>query len=341
MSRLAVLFALIAAAGAALAHHSQAGLFDSNGTIEINGIVTKVSWRNPHGQILLDVTDENGNVTEWDAETASISVMRIRGLDGSDAVHVGDRVTIAGAPSVRNRPQVLARSMLLADGTEFTFGNREPYFPAGKSGRLYGAPIDEGDVERARAEADGIFRVWSTIMSDPEQFPIFKGGYPLSAAGQAGWDAWNPTDNALLKCGTKGQPLIMITPLPVEFVRVGDTIEMHIEEYDSLRVIHMSPDATAPEEHTLMGFSRGRFEGETLVVETDHIAPGYFDHEGVPQSDQIKTVERFIPSADYSRLDYELTTTDPVNFTEPFTLKRYFVWIPGMTVHPYECLDRF
>jgi hypothetical protein len=78
-----------------------------------------------------------------------------------------------------------------------------------------------------------------------------------------------------------------------------------------------------------------------LVVETDHITAGYFDHEGTPQSDQIRTVERFIPNADYSRLDYTLTTTDPVNFTKPFDLKRYFVWKPENQVYPYECLDRF
>ena len=37
----------------------------------------------------------------------------------------------------------------------------------------------------------------------------------------------------------------------------------------------------------------------------------------------------------------ELTTTDPVNFTRSFELKRYFVWKPENKVHPYECLDRF
>jgi hypothetical protein len=77
------------------------------------------------------------------------------------------------------------------------------------------------------------------------------------------------------------------------------------------------------------------------VVETTHIAAGYFDHHGVPMSDQIKTVERFMPTEDYSRLDYSLTTTDPVNFSETFTLTRYFEWKPGDYVHPYECLDRF
>jgi hypothetical protein len=111
----------------------------------------------------------------------------------------------------------------------------------------------------------------------------------------------------------------MISPLPMEFTKKGDTIIMRLEEYDSVRTIHMNPKAVAPAAHTLFGFSRGRWEGTTLVVETDHIAAGYFDHEGTPQSDQIKTVERFIPNADYSRLDYILTTTDPVNFTKPST----------------------
>jgi hypothetical protein len=341
MSRLAALIVSVMVAGSAGAHHSQVGLFDPDATAEITGIVKRVSWRNPHGQILLDVTEENGEVTEWDAETASVSVMRNRGLDGTNAVAVGDRVTIAGAPSTRNRPQILARAMLLPTGYEFTFGSREPYFPAGKSGRIYGAEVLLENVEEAIANADGVFRVWSTDMLDPEQFPIFKGGYPLTEAGQAGWDAFNPSDNVLLKCGTKGQPLIMITPLPIEFVDQGDTILLRIEEYDSRRVIHMSPDAQPPEEHSLMGFSKGRFEGRDLVVETTHIAAGYFDHNGVPMSDQIKTVERFMPTEDYSRLDYSLTTTDPVNFTETFTLTRHFEWRPGDYVHPYECLDRF
>jgi hypothetical protein len=331
---------LTAFVSSAQAHHSQAGIFDSKKTIEISGVVKAVSWRNPHGQILLSVKDEKGKETLWDAETASISILRNRGVDGS-AIHVGDQITIAGSPSMRNKPEILARNILLPNGTEFTFGSATAYFPAGKAGRVVGAAKIDTDVAAAKAKADGLFRVWSTIMSDPAAFPMFKGGYPLTAAGKAGLAKWNPRNNVLLKCGTKGTPLIMISPLPMEFSRSGDTIVMRLEEYDTVRTIHMNPKDVAPAAHTLYGFSRGRWDGKTLVVETDHIAAGYFDHEGTPQSSQIKTVERFIPNADYSRLDYTLTTTDPVNFTGPFELKRYFVWKPENTVHPYECLDRF
>ena len=326
--------------GFAHAHHSQAGIFDSSKTIEVTGVIKSVSWRNPHGQILLSVKDSKGVETVWDAETASISILRNREVDGS-SIHVGDRVTMAGSPSLRNRPEILARSVLLPNGYEFTFGSADAYFPAGKAGRLVGRATTDGDVAAAKAKADGLFRVWSTIMSDPAAFPMFKGGYPLTDAGKAGLAKWNPRNNILLKCGTKGTPLIMISPLPMDFRKNGDKIIMRIEEYDTVRTIHMNPKDVAPPAHTLYGYSRGRWEGTTLVVETDHIAAGYFDHLGAPQSDQITTVERFIPNADYSRLDYTLTTTDPVNFTRTFDLKRYFVWKPENTVHPYECLDRF
>src|SRR5688500_20363803 len=80
---LSLVLGLTAFAGVALAHHSQAGIFDSRKTIEVSGIVRSVSWRNPHGQILLSVTDEKGKETVWDAETASISILRNRGVEGS------------------------------------------------------------------------------------------------------------------------------------------------------------------------------------------------------------------------------------------------------------------
>lgn len=235
---------------------------------------------------------------------------------------------------------MFARNILLASGYELMLTANVPHFPAGRNGNLVGRSLQLTNVDEAIASADGIFRVWSTNMGDPAAFPLFKGGYPLTAAAEAVVAEWDPVDNELLRCGTKGQPLIMITPAPVEFVRDGDRILMRIEEYDSLRVIHMNEDAVAPEEHTQMGFSRGRFEGETLVVETDHIQAQYFDPDGVPQSEQMRTIERFTPSPDYGRLDHTITVTDPVYFTEPFELTRYFIWRPGMHVVPYECLER-
>jgi len=67
MSRSICLVSVLAAAGMAgfagiaAAHHSQAGIFDSRQTIEVTGVIKSISWRNPHGQILLDVTNADGS----------------------------------------------------------------------------------------------------------------------------------------------------------------------------------------------------------------------------------------------------------------------------------------
>lgn len=332
----AILFCLAATAAA---HHSTVAIYDPSRTIEVSGVVEDISWRNPHGRLLLRAEDESGTSAVWEAETPAVVVLRILGI-GQDFIHVGDRITVAGLPSRRDPHGMNARNILLASGYELAFGNNTPYFPAGKNGNLIGRSYDDSNVDEAIAAADGIFRVWSTNMTDPAAFPMFKGGYPLTDAARDVVAQWNPLDNDLLHCGTKGQPLIMITPAPVEFVRDGDRIVMRIEEYDSRRVIHMDPDAEAPEEHTQMGFSRGHFEGRTLVVETDHVKPQYFDPDGVPQSEEMRTVERFTPNEAYDRLDYRITVDDPVYFTEPFDLTRYFVWRPEMRVVPYNCLER-
>lgn len=324
------------------AHHSTVALFHGDQTIEVTGVIERISWRNPHGFIMFRVEDENGGSEIWRAETISYSVMRNRGIEG-DEIKVGDTITMAGAPSRLERPEILARSILLPTGYEFDFGTGNPYFPAGKAGNLIGYvdPENSGvNIDAAMAEADGIFRTWSTIMNDPAAFPMFNGNYPLNEAGEAFLAEWDPWDNELLQCGTKGTPLIMMTPFPVEFTEVGDTIELHMEEYDAMRTIHMNPDAVAPDEHTMFGFSRGHWEGNELVVETDHISAGYFGWTGEPQSDQISIVERFIPSEDYARMDYRLTVTDPVYYTESFDLTKYFVWLPYRQVNPYECLEQ-
>jgi len=330
---------LLLLATSATAHHSTAAIYDSSRTVEITGVVNKIHWRNPHGQILLDVRDASGKTVQWDIETPAIVVLRILGI-GQDFISVGDRITVAGAPARRNPQGMNGRNVLLSSGYELAFGANVPYFPAGKNGNLIGRSYDKSNVTQAAAKADGIFRVWSTNMTDPAAFPMFKGGYPLTPAAQAVVSKWDPLNNELLHCGTKGMPLIMITPAPVEFVRDGERIIMRIEEYDSRRTIHMNPKAQPPAKPSQFGFSRGRFEGSTLVVETDHLQKQTFDPDGVPGSESMKLVERFTPNADNSRLDYRITVSDPVNFTRSFELTRYFTWKPEMTVAPYNCLER-
>jgi hypothetical protein len=107
-----------------------------------------------------------------------------------------------------------------------------------------------------------------------------------------------------------------------------------------VRTISMRPDAavdTLPK--TLLGRSKGRWEGDTLVVTTSRIAWPYLDPSGVPQGGSSSIVERFTPTSDGTRLNYAMTITDPDTFTEPIELKRSWVWRPGETVKPYNCRE--
>jgi hypothetical protein len=263
-------------------------------------------------------------------------VLRARGLEPTFA-KVGDRVRLAGEASVRSETAMYARQMLLPDGREVMLSiGIAPRWTNAETGELLAPVVNERVVSEARREADGIFRVWSTVLDDPLSFPMFKGGYPLTENGERLLEQWDPSSAALNDCTTKAMPLLMITPLPLEFARDGADILIRFEEDNAVRRIHMGP-RTPPSQHQFLGYSQGRWQGDTLVVETTHLQAGLFDPAGVQQSDKIRVVERFTTAANGERLDYRITIEDPETFSEPFDLSRYFVWRPELVVNDYDC----
>ena len=70
---------------------------------------------------------------------------------------------------------------------------------------------------------------------------------------------------------------------------------------------------------------------------TTHISWPYFSQLGIPQSPAAEITERFAPTADGSRLDYEMTVTDPATFTRPVVLKQYWLYLSGVQLLPYKC----
>jgi hypothetical protein len=319
------------------AHHSFAGFYDRERIIEIEGVLTEISWRNPHGRLRMDVTEASGTVTEWSIETGTISIFRIRGIE-PDFVKVGERVRLAGQASVRSPTAMYAQQMLLADGHEVLLSiGIEPRWTNAATGELLEPVFDERITAEARLKADGIFRVWGTVLEDPAAFPMFKGGYPLTELGKKLHAEWDAESAALNGCTKKSMPLLMITPFPLEVVRDGEDILIRFEEDDAVRRIHMAA-STPPSEPTFLGYSTGRWEGGALVVETSRLPAELFDPDGVRQSANIRVVERFMPAADGSRMDYRITITDPEMFTESFDLTRYFVWRPELIVNKYDCV---
>ncbi len=115
LSPLLVGLALASVAPAAQAHHSFAVYFDSTKDVTISGKVTAFRFTNPHGTIVLEVTDAQGRVREWRAETNAPVVLQRRGWTRS-SVKPGDQITIEGWPSRDGKPYLRLRRAVHADG---------------------------------------------------------------------------------------------------------------------------------------------------------------------------------------------------------------------------------
>jgi hypothetical protein len=321
------------------AHHSTLGVYDVNNVIEIEGTVTQVRWQNPHPTYTVAVAGDNGETVDWRVETGAISTLRLRGLEQS-FIKVGDPVRMAGEASNRGRPELFARNLLLPDGREVLISaSSKPRWSGGDPARLFQPRFDPTNAAQARREADGLFRVWTSVFGDADSFPLYGAGdYPLTERGAALKAAWDPRTSPYLTCGTKGMPYVMVTPYPIKFERRGGDIALRFEEFDALRIIHME-GAGRPDDEPFspQGYSSGRWEGGTLVVETDRIDSPHLYGDGTPQSRAMRTVERFTVSTDESRLDYQLHVEDPEIFTRPMDFDRYWAWRPEIALQPFGC----
>lgn len=330
IQRFGILCAL--AAAPAVGHHSVAANFDASTTLEAEGEITQIAWRNPH--ILFTLTTSDGE--ELNLESHSLSIMRRLGAV-DPFIEVGDRVKVAGWPSRRGEG-LFVNNMLLPNGEEFVFKFQPAPADLLWSDRMWGTTenwfAESGDTS---AEERGIFRVWSTTLVGRTAM-IQLANYPLTPEAAAVLEAYDPlTDDPLLNCGLKGMPSIMSNPYPMEIHDRGDAIEIRLEEYDTLRTIYLNPATTPAPAPSIYGHSVGRWEGETLVVDTTHMNWGFF-FRGVPMSDRAVVLERFTPTESGARLEYEATLTDPQTFLEPVVMRRFWVWLPDVSVEPYECV---
>ena len=330
----AIVAAMLAAVPfSAAAHHSMSE-FNRDVVTEVEGVVSRVSWKNPH--ILLEVTstDKNGAKSVWSLEGSAVSAQSRRGLT-PDRLAVGDKVRVAGWPSTRRDRYLQVNHVLLPDGVELLVGGvREPRWSAKSAG---GAMLATSR-KPAAALGDSIFRVWS--QGTPAWFFAGRSNYqlnPSAAAAVAKWD--DITDNPLTRCIAPGMPALMGNPYPMQFVQVGRDIELRFEEFDAVRKIHIGPGVTRPADVPLspLGYSVGRWDGKTLVVDTSRINWPYFDRAGAPQTRNVAINERFTVVPDGSRLDYVLTVNEPATLVKPFVWNAYFAWNPGEAVNRYGC----
>ncbi|HVZ22974.1 MAG TPA: hypothetical protein VG871_18000 [Vicinamibacterales bacterium] len=189
----------------------------------------------------------------------------------------------------------------------------------------------------AQADLSGI---WQPRYDEdfPERIPgpelVDYLGLPINDAARQFAETWDPSRITLPEeqCRVHVSPYIFRGPLNLRIWDEKDpktqqliAIKQYISTYEQTRTIYMDgrphPDKNA--KHTWMGFSTGHWEGDMLVVETDHIKQGWVRRNGLPMSDQAHMTEYYARHGDI--LTHIFVLVDPVYLAEPLVKSEDFV----------------
>ncbi len=121
------LFALLAVASSAWAHHSFA-MFDLDKEVTLEGAVKDVQWANPHVWLEVDVADGNGGTTKWSFEMGTTGMLTRAGWKSS-TLKVGDRVKVVCNPLRSGDPSGRLVTVTLPDGRVLGPGGPAPLPP--------------------------------------------------------------------------------------------------------------------------------------------------------------------------------------------------------------------
>ena len=123
LSRMAILAAVIVSSQAG-AHHSFSVHYDSNKMITKEGVATEFRFTNPHGILMLDVTNDAGEIEHWTVETTAPVYMRRFGWS-KDSIKPGDHLTVDGWASRDGSHFMRISTVTRDDGTVVGRGSQQ------------------------------------------------------------------------------------------------------------------------------------------------------------------------------------------------------------------------
>ena len=209
---------------------------------------------------------------------------------------------------------------------------------------LKGLVGDRGQARQPGRDTEGIFVEPGTPSAspDPKSPPLatfFELGTnipnglpftPWAADLKKQRMASNAKDNPDANCLPMGITQFHMQPQPRKVIQTPNLIVMLYEANYGLRYIYMDGRKLPPQgepQPWWYGYSVGRWEGDTLVVETNNFTgaeasqyDGWLDVRGSPYSSQAKFTERFRRPT-FGRLEIDVTVEDAKAYTKPFTVR--------------------
>jgi len=318
----------------ATAHHSFAPHFDADKPVDITGVVTRFEQRNPHAYLHVRATDADGRVKEWRCESHGVTQLTRNGL-GPELLTAGTELRLTGSQHRRADNECFFDTV---------------HFPDGRAVSVNGQRGAQQLQQTQVAQRDSIFGVWLLQPANrPTSGPQFMMDY-LTEAGAAAVAGYDPfTMDPTYRCEPVAIRRAWLAPgTPMAIRKQGDDILIEHEWMDVQRQVHMGQDAApADTPESILGYSRGYWDGDTLVVDTDRYAPGVLNQfvevqgepmRGLLHSSALQTQERIRFDAANNSIQLRIEHSDPLFFTREFPVTEAGYAASALEIRPFGCL---
>jgi hypothetical protein len=152
--------------------------------------------------------------------------------------------------------------------------------------------------------------------------------------------ARNSKDNPEASCLPMGIMQFWTQGFPRKFVQTPGLIVVLYEASSGIRQIFTDGRPLPPKNDPqpwYYGYSSGKWEGDTLVVETNNLrADGWLDIIGTPLTDEAKLTERF-RRVTFGRMEIDITVDDPKAYTKPWTVRHVQDIMPNTDIIEFIC----
>jgi hypothetical protein len=239
----------------------------------------------------------------------------------------------------------------LAVAAQAQRGANPPRTPAPQVASAYNGPR----TPDGKPDLNGIWRVLGTAHWNLEAHSAIEGvpaGLSLVEGGAIPYQPWalakrnenfqqRLTADPLRKCYMPGVPRATYLPFPFEITQMPKHIGIAYEFAHATRTIFLDGTPHMEDLDFWMGDARGRWDGNTLVVDTVSLGDQtWFDQAGNFHSDALKVVERLTP-IDSGHINYEVTLEDAKVFTRPWkiTMIIYRRLEKNIELLDYECAE--
>lgn len=325
----------------AQAHHSSKPHFDDSKEITVTGKFTQFKFVNPHAYLYFEV-EQNGATVPWRCELQAATQLKHSGWT-RDMFSEGQVFTVTGSPARREDNVCYLKSLKLADGKEILRqGNLNDDAPA-QSG-IASAPTSK-PIDRPVKLADGQLNLkgpWVSLSFGRRNTLGIRPRYKSTEAGNAAVGNYEMAyDDPILSChyvnlinGWNHDKNVN------DIYQTKDTVTMQYGFMDVVRTIHLNmdkhPENIAP---SSTGHSIGRWDGDTLVVDTIGLEEGVLSHSsGMKHSDQMHVIERFSVNQDEMQLYRDYTIVDPL-YLEGETTGQDIMAYTTTEYTPYDCVE--